>query len=110
MDDSSSPLAGVYLPRDDDLGSSDEVKVFKDEGEDDLEGLDGFNASFSEELQAALLEDKSLLIQETENLSIKDELLALEPPPGVPPGPHHLLESKPTQMPTVVGHRSGQFY
>ena len=84
VEESSSPLAGVYLPRDDDLGSSDEVKVFKDEGEDDLEGLDGFNASFSEELQAALLEDKSLLIQETENLSIKDELLALEPPPGVP--------------------------
>ena len=51
-------LPGVYvLPRDDDLGSSDEVKVFKDEGEDDgcLEGLDGFNASFSEELQASLI-------------------------------------------------------
>ena len=50
-------LPGVYvLPRDDDLGSSDEVKVFKDEGEDEgcLEGLDGFNASFSEELQASL--------------------------------------------------------
>ena len=38
--------------------------------------LDGFNG-ISEELQAALLEDKSLLIQETENLSIKDELTAL---------------------------------
>ena len=69
--------------RDDDLGSSDEVKVFKDEGEgeEDFEGCFGAN----EELQAALLEDKSLLIQETENLSIKDEFAALG-------SSHHLLQ------------------
>ena len=45
-------------------------------------------------LQAALLEDKSLLIQETENLSIKDELLALGPLPPPPPGHPLMLESK----------------
>ena len=52
--------------RDDELGSSDEVKVFKDEGEEEKEFIS------SEEIQAALLEDKSSLIQETE-LSIKEE-------------------------------------
>ena len=52
--------------RDDELGSSDEVKVFKDEGEEEKEFIS------SEEIQAALLEDKSSLIQETE-LAIKEE-------------------------------------
>merc|ERR1719376_2036898 len=67
--------ASAALVFSDELGSCDEVKVFKDEGEGD-DDLDGFNA-ITEELQAALLEDKSLLIQETENLSIKDELSAV---------------------------------
>ena len=52
--------------RDDELGSSDEVKVFKDEGEEEKEFIS------CEEIQAALLEDKSSLIQETE-LAIKEE-------------------------------------
>ena len=52
--------------RDDELGSSDEVKVFKDEGEEEKEFIS------SEEIQAALLEDKSSLIEETE-LAIKEE-------------------------------------
>ena len=55
--------------RDDELGSSDEVKVFKDEGEEEKEFIS------SEEIQAALLEDKSSLIQETE-LAIKEECAA----------------------------------
>ena len=59
----------------DDFGSSDEVKVFKDEGEDKE-----FAASH-EELQAALSEDKSSLIQETE-LSIKQEALRISDPGG----------------------------
>lgn len=50
-----------------DFGSSDEVKVFKDEGEDEEKEF-----ATQEELQAALSEDKSSLIQETE-LSIKQE-------------------------------------
>ena len=54
---------------DDELGSSDEVKVFKDEGDEEKEFIS------SEEIQAALLEDKSSLIQETE-LAIKDECAA----------------------------------
>ena len=49
-------------------------------------------------LQAALLEDKSLLIQETENLSIKDELLGLGPLPPPPPGHPLMLESKSGSM------------
>ena len=52
--------------RDDELGSSDEVKVFKDEGEEEKEFIS------CEEIQAALLEDKSSLIEETE-LAIKEE-------------------------------------
>ena len=59
----------------DDFGSTDEVKVFKDEGEDKE-----FAASH-EELQAALSEDKSSLIQETE-LSIKQEALRISDPGG----------------------------
>ena len=55
----------------DDFGSSDEVKVFKDEGEDEEKEFVS-----QEELQAALSEDKSSLIQETE-LSIKQEALRL---------------------------------
>ena len=59
--------------RDEELGSSDEVKVFKDEGEEEKEFIS------NEEIQAALLEDKSSLIQETE-LYIKEECLSrLEP-------------------------------
>ena len=52
---------------DDFAGSSDEVKIFKDEGEDEEKEYVS-----QEELQAALSEDKSSLIQETE-LSIKQE-------------------------------------
>ena len=55
--------------RDDELGSSDEVKVFKDEGDEEKEFIS------CEEIQAALLEDKSSLIQETE-LAIKEECAA----------------------------------
>ena len=43
---------------DDDFGSSDEVKIFKDEGEDEEKEF-----ASQEELQAALSEDKSSLIQ-----------------------------------------------
>lgn len=56
----------------DDFGSSDEVKIFKDEGEDEEKEF-----ASQEELQAALSEDKSSLIQETE-LSIKQEALRLQ--------------------------------
>jgi hypothetical protein len=56
---------------DDDFGSSDEVKVFKDEGEDEEKEF-----ASHEELQAALSEDKSSLIQETE-FNIKQEVLRL---------------------------------
>ena len=56
---------------DDFAGSSDEVKIFKDEGEDEEKEYVS-----QEELQAALSEDKSSLIQETE-LSIKQEALRL---------------------------------
>ena len=59
---------------DDDFGSSDEVKIFKDEGEDEEKEF-----ASQEELQAALSEDKSSLIQETE-LSIKQEALRLSDP------------------------------
>lgn len=59
---------------DEDFGSSDEVKVFKDEGEDEEKEF-----ASHEELQAALSEDKSSLIQETE-LSIKQEALRLHDP------------------------------
>ena len=52
-------------------GSSDEVKIFKDEGEEEEKEFGSH-----EELQAALSEDKSSLIQETE-LSIKQEALRL---------------------------------
>jgi len=47
---------------DEGLGSSDEVKVFKDEGEDEQE------QNASESLQAELLEEKSSLITESEQL------------------------------------------
>ena len=59
------------LIEDDFEGSSDEVKIFKDEGEDEEKEF-----ASHEELQAALSEDKSSLIQETE-LSIKQEALRL---------------------------------
>ena len=62
---------------DDDFGSSDEVKVFKDEGDDEEKEF-----ASQEELQAALSEDKSSLIQETE-LSIKQEALRLHDGPSV---------------------------
>ena len=61
---------------DEDFGSSDEVKVFKDEGDDEEKEF-----ASHEELQAALSEDKSSLIQETE-LSIKQEALRLHDPPA----------------------------
>ena len=64
---------------DDDFGSSDEVKVFKDEGDDEEKEF-----ASQEELQAALSEDKSSLIQETE-LSIKQEALRLHDGPSVAP-------------------------
>ena len=61
--------------QDDDFCSSDEVKIFKDEDEGDEEK----ELASNEELQAALLEDKSSLILETE-MAIKQECLArLEP-------------------------------
>ena len=64
-----SPQTAKLSLGDDELGSSDEVKVFKDEGEEEKEFIS------SEEIQAALLEDKSSLIQETE-LAIKEECAA----------------------------------
>ena len=48
----------------DDLGTMDEVKVFKDEGEDENE------QNASESLQAELLEEKSSLITESEQVGI----------------------------------------
>ena len=71
--------------------------MFKDEGEGD-DDLDGFNA-ITEELQAALLEDKSLLILETENLSIKDELSAFGG--GIPS--HYLMSLPSSTMPPPGG-------
>jgi hypothetical protein len=63
------------LFQDDDFCSSDEVKIFKDEDEGDEEK----ELASNEELQAALLEDKSSLILETE-MAIKQECMArLEP-------------------------------
>ena len=46
----------------DDLGTNDEIKVFKDEGEDENE------QNASESLQAELLEEKSSLITESEQV------------------------------------------
>ena len=46
----------------DDLSTMDEVKVFKDEGEDESE------QNASESLQAELLEEKSSLITESEQV------------------------------------------
>ena len=46
----------------DDLSTMDEVKVFKDEGEDENE------QNASESLQAELLEEKSSLITESEQV------------------------------------------
>ncbi len=60
--------------QDDDFCSSDEIKIFKDEGDDDDKEF-----SANEELQAALLEEKSSLILETE-MAIKQECQArIEP-------------------------------
>ena len=66
-----STASACNLIDDDFAGSSDEVKIFKDEGEDEEKEYVS-----QEELQAALSEDKSSLIQETE-LSIKQEALRL---------------------------------
>lgn len=63
-------MCGAFFPQDDDFGSSDEIKIFKDEGDDDDKDF-----SALEELQAALLEEKSSLILETE-MAIKQECLA----------------------------------
>ena len=49
-------------PTGDDLGTMDEVKVFKDEGEDENE------QNASESLQAELLEEKSSLLAESEQV------------------------------------------
>lgn len=64
--------ASACLIDDDDFGSSDEVKIFKDEGEDEEKEF-----ASHEELQAALSEDKSSLIQETELSIVKQEALRL---------------------------------
>ena len=48
----------------DDLGTMDEVKVFKDEGEDENE------QNASESLQAELLEEKSSLLAESEQVRL----------------------------------------
>jgi len=52
-------------PEGDDLGTMDEVKVFKDEGEDENE------QNASESLQAELLEEKSSLLAESEQFLSK---------------------------------------
>ena len=49
-------------PEGDDFSTMDEVKVFKDEGEDENE------QNASESLQAELLEEKSSLITESEQV------------------------------------------
>ena len=51
-------------PEGDDLGTMDEVKVFKDEGEDENE------QNASESLQAELLEEKSSLLAESEQVHL----------------------------------------
>ena len=51
-------------PVGDDLGTMDEVKVFKDEGEDENE------QNASESLQAELLEEKSSLLAESEQVRL----------------------------------------
>ncbi|CAB4055540.1 TCF7L2 [Lepeophtheirus salmonis] len=56
----SSLRRGGGSSSNDELGPSDEVKVFKDEGEDERDG------GVSESLQAELLEEKSSLISESE--------------------------------------------
>lgn len=56
--------------KDDDFCSGDEIKIYKDEGDDDDKEF-----SANEELQAALLEEKSSLILETE-MAIKQECMA----------------------------------
>ena len=55
----------------DELGPGDEIKVFKDEGEDERE------QGASESLQAELLEEKSSLITESEQVrfSFSEEVL-----------------------------------
>ena len=53
----------------DELGPGDEIKVFKDEGEDERE------QGASESLQAELLEEKSSLITESEQVRFFEELL-----------------------------------
>ena len=53
----------------DELGPGDEIKVFKDEGEDERE------QGASESLQAELLEEKSSLITESEQVRFFEEVL-----------------------------------
>jgi len=69
----------------DELGPGDEIKVFKDEGEDERE------QGASESLQAELLEEKSSLITESEQFGKHGDLRRPEagPPFSVPgfPGP-----------------------
>ncbi len=66
-----APEPPEVLLSDDDFGSSDEVKIFKDECEDEEKEF-----ASHEELQAALSEDKTSLIQETE-FNIKQEAMRL---------------------------------
>lgn len=54
---------GSRSPEGDDLSTMDEVKVFKDEGEDENE------QNASESLQAELLEEKSSLLAESEQVT-----------------------------------------
>ena len=86
-----------FLVRDDFqfLSSADEVKIFNEEGEADDEDLLDIKeggllgdlvtpGSRLSEIQAALLEEKSSLIQETE-MGIKEEFKAIRGPPGQAP-------------------------
>ena len=61
----------------DELGPGDEIKVFKDEGEDERE------QGASESLQAELLEEKSSLITESEQVRFFFEELLRKSLPGL---------------------------
>ncbi len=81
---SSSSKTSSSAPRigDQDLGSSDELKIFSEEGDEEEEEVEegaevskkkkNFLSSEIEQLRVALSEEKSLLIQETE-MAIKQE-------------------------------------
>lgn len=63
--------------KNDDFASFDEVKVFNEEGEGDCDPKSGDAIMTAEEIEAALLEEKSSLIRETE-MGIKQELAKLD--------------------------------